>query len=382
MRLLDRYVLRNFLEPLFLCCGAFVGIWLIFDLSSHGAGFISEGASAEQVFEFYSCQLPQIALMALPVAILLALLFSLSRMSRSNEIIGMLGAGVSLGRILLPLMMAGLAATAGCVFLNYELAPQAEALKQQARDNIRKARGAKARDEVNGHLFRDRLSARTWFVRKLKLGNPVLEGVQVVAQDANGNPVRKWYAARAIHEPVSGRWILQRGMIVTLNTRGEVAENGIDNFEEEGQRVIHDWPETPWRIASSRLDPQQLTIPELDEYLQQNADFPGPQLAPFSTTLWERWSLPFNCLLVVFLAGPLAIVYSRRGLMQGISGAILLFFLLTVSRSLFLALGKGNRIDPLWAAFGPQLAFLLLGLLLLWMRSANRDFSNLFALRR
>jgi LPS export ABC transporter permease LptG len=365
-----------------LCCGAFVGIWLIFDLSSHGAGFISEGASAEQVFDFYSCQLPQIALLALPVAILLALLFSLSRMSRSNEIIGMLGAGVSLGRILLPLFAAGLASTCGCIYLNYELAPQAEALKRQAMDNIRKAQGAKSRDEVNGHLFRDRLSSRTWFVRKLKLGNPILEGVQVVLQDEAGNPIRKWYAARALHDPATGRWILQRGMVVTLNQHGEVVENGIDNFEEDGQRIIEDWPETPWRIASSRLDPQQLSVPELEEYLQQNADFPRSQLASFRTTLWDRWALPCNCLLVVFIAGPLAIVYSRRGMMQGISGAILLFFLLTVTRSLFLALGKGDQVQPLIAAWGPQWVFLLLGLLLLWMRSGNHTLSTLFTFRR
>jgi lipopolysaccharide export system permease protein len=381
MRLLDRYVLRNFLEPLLLCCAAFVGIWLIFDLSSHGAGFISEGASADQIIQFYSCQLPQIALMALPVAILLALLFSLSKMSRSNEIIGMLGAGISLGRILRPLILAGVAATVGCMYLNYELAPQAEAMKRQAMDNIRKSQGGRSRDEVHGHLFRDRLSSRTWFVRKLKLGSPILEGVQVVVQDEGGNPVRKWYAARAIHEPVSGRWILQRGMIVSLSPQGEVIENGIDNFEEEGQRILTDWRETPWRIASSRLDPQQLTVPELDEYLVQNADFPRSQLAPFQTTLWDRWALPCNCLLVVFLAGPLSIVYSRRGLMQGITGAILLFFLLTVLRSLFLALGKGEQVRPEIAAWGPQLAFLLLGLLLLWMRSGNRDFSNLFSFR-
>jgi lipopolysaccharide export LptBFGC system permease protein LptF len=249
-------------------------------------------------------------------------------------------------------------------------------------NNIRKAQGARSQDEVHGHLFRDRLSNRTWFVRKLKLGNPVLEGVQVVAQDKDGNPIQKWYAAKAIHEPVSGRWILQRGMMVTLNSQGEVLENGVDNFEEEGQRVLTDWPETPWRIASSRLDPQQLTVPELEEYLEHNADFPGDQLAPFLTTLHDRWALPCNCLLVVFLAGPLAIVYSRRGLMQGITGAILLFFLLTVFRSLFLALGKGNQISATTAAWGPQLAFLLFGLLLLWMRSGNRDFSNLFAFRR
>jgi lipopolysaccharide export LptBFGC system permease protein LptF len=69
-------------------------------------------------------------------------------------------------------------------------------------------------------------------------------------------------------------------------------------------------------------------------------------------------------------------------MMQGISGAILLFFLLTVTRSLFLALGKGDQVQPLIAAWGPQWVFLLLGLLLLWMRSGNHTLSTLFTFRR
>src|SRR4051794_13939540 len=32
MRILDRYVIRNFLEPFFLCFFGFLAIWLVFDL--------------------------------------------------------------------------------------------------------------------------------------------------------------------------------------------------------------------------------------------------------------------------------------------------------------------------------------------------------------
>jgi LPS export ABC transporter permease LptG len=380
MTLLDRYVLRSFLEPFLLAIGSFLSLWLVFDLSDHGVDFLKTGASLLQVGTFYLLQLPQILLLAIPVAILLALLFSCSRMSRTNEIISMLASGRSLGRVLLPLFGMGALLSVGCLALNYRLAPRAEAAKREALSNLRGSNAKQnPRDLVEGHLFRDRLSNRTWFVRRLRPNGSVLEGVQILQQDAQGNIRRKWYAARAVHDPSTKHWTLQRGMIVDVNTEGEVLK--IDNFQEQGQRQIDDWAETPWRIASSRLDPLQLTTPELEEYLRRNGDFTPLQLAPFRTTLQDRWALPWSCLVVVFLAAPLSIIYSRRGILQSVGAAILLFFLLLMGRSLFLALGRANRLDPATAAWAPLGLLFLTGLFLLWLRSANRDFASLF-LRR
>ncbi|HEX5176411.1 MAG TPA: LptF/LptG family permease, partial [Chthoniobacteraceae bacterium] len=132
MKLLDRYVLRNFLEPFLICFLGFIAIWLIFDLSGNLQDFMEARASMKQVLRFYATQVPQVIVISLPVGLLLALLFSLSRMSRSNEIISMLTAGRSLPRLLLPHLVIALLATAICLALNYESAPHAEALKKVA----------------------------------------------------------------------------------------------------------------------------------------------------------------------------------------------------------------------------------------------------------
>jgi LPS export ABC transporter permease LptG len=377
MSILDRYLFRNFIEPFLLAVGAFLGVWLIFDLSDHGADFFRNGASPAQVGLFYLLQLPQILLIALPIAILLALLFCCGRMSRSNEIISMLSSGRSLGRVLMPLFVSGAAMSVLCLWLNYQLAPRAEAAKRASLEDIRRSKGRDMpRDQVDGHLFRDRLSGRTWFVKRLRPSSSVMEGVQILQQDERGNITRKWYAAKAIHDPVSHRWTLQRGMIVDLNAEGEVLK--IDNFEERGQRFLEGWLETPWRIASSRLDAQQLTTPELNEYLRNNYDFPEVQLAPFRTTLSDRWALPWFCLVVVFIAAPLSIVFSRRGNLSSAGLAILMFFFMLMSRSLFLALGKAGRLPADVAAWTPQAMFFVAGVFMFWLRSANRDIGSLF----
>ena len=150
MKLLDRYVLRNFLEPFFICFFGFLSIWLIFDLTDNGSDLVQAKASMKTIGMFYVTQLPQIVLISLPVGLLLATLFSLSSMSRRNEIISMLTAGRSVPRVLLPLIVVGVIASAFLGWLNYELAPHAEAIKKSALEQISRGRRQGEVESVNG----------------------------------------------------------------------------------------------------------------------------------------------------------------------------------------------------------------------------------------
>ena len=111
MRILDRYVLRSFLEPFLLCFLGFLGILIIFDLHDNRNDFIEGKDRLHLIGVYYAHQIPHFILLCMPVGLLLALLYSLSRLSRSNEIISMLTAGRSVPRILIPLFIfcAGIA---------------------------------------------------------------------------------------------------------------------------------------------------------------------------------------------------------------------------------------------------------------------------------
>src|SRR5438045_5997027 len=106
MRLLDRYVLRNFLQAYLYCIAGFISIWFIFDISDNLSTFLDERISRSLIAKYYLTQAPQILVILLLVALLLALLFCLGRMSRANEIVSMLTAGVSLPRLVAPLLLA------------------------------------------------------------------------------------------------------------------------------------------------------------------------------------------------------------------------------------------------------------------------------------
>ena len=373
MRLLDRYVLQNFVVPfLYSTCG-FLAIWLVFDLSDNGHDFIEAHVKLKDLAFFYLTQFPQILVICLPVGLLLALLYSLSRMSRANEVISMLTAGQSLLRVIMPLFIVGALTAAFSMALNYQLAPHSEEMRKILMDRITKGRDHA--DEIDQQLFRNRQDARTWLVQTIQKKQNRLKGVDITQQDADGDIVAKWFADSALFTPADKSWTFTRGKQVFFDKQGNILSQ--DTSWLRGSRRITGWSETVWRIYSTNVDPQNLSVPELKEYLANNSDLPAVRLAPFRTHLWYRWAVPFQCLVVIFIAAPLGIVYSRRGVLTGVASCIFLFAAMGFIEKLFLALGKGDRIPAFVAASTSDILFAIVGCFLLYLRSNNRELPRL-----
>lgn len=370
MTILDRYVLTKFLVPFAYCLLGFVAIWFIFDLADNLPDFLEGKASFGILFQYYQSQIPQIVVMSIPTGMLLALLYALTAMSRKNEIISMLGAGLSVERILAPLIVVGAVLGLVTFYFNAEGAPHAEATKKQMLRDIK--RGKKKDAFLAGHLFRNREDDRTWFVRRLELGNNRLLQVQIVQQDKDWNITDQYYFDQADYNPALKEWLFRFGKHVEYSSNGTISKS-----TPIWEQKLSAWSETPWRISSSVMNPDYLSIRELDDYLNYNSDFPPARLAPYLTHWHYRYALPFVCIVVVLLAAPMGIVYSRRGVLAGVMGAIALFFSLIFVSSLCIAMGKGDKMPAAVAAWGPILIYLAIGWTLLWFRSTNRDFPRL-----
>ncbi len=180
-----------------------------------------------------------------------------------------------------------------------------------------------------------------------------LTHVQVLQQDAHDNIVENYLAARA---DLSSR---------DKDVGAGASEGGPVRHRRKYHRrknfilrsKIDQWTETPFRLGSANERAEYLSFPELREYLHFNSDFPIALLAPFRTHLHYRLALPWTCLVVVCIAAPLGIGYSRRGVLASVASAVVLVFSMNFLTHLFLALGEGDRISPLVAAWTPNLIF-------------------------
>jgi LPS export ABC transporter permease LptG len=375
VRLLDRYVIRNFLQAYVYCIAGFISIWLIFDVSDNISTFLEDRVSTGAIVRYYIAQIPQVVIVLLPVALLLALLFCLGRMSRTNEIVSMLGAGVSIPRVIAPLAVLGLLTTIGSTALNYSLAPHASF----ARKAILEGGSRRQQMGITGQIFRNRTDDRTWFVQQFFPNSTAFTTLQVMQQDENDNILATYYASTAVYHPENKTWELRKGREVHYDGSGNIV--GAEDFDS---RTISNWSETPFRLSSANLRAEYLGVPELRDYLTFNSDFPAVLLAPFATHLQHRYALPWQCAVIVLIAAPLGIGYSRRGILSSVAAAVALVFSMNFLTHLFLALGEGARIAPAAAAWTPDVIFALIGVVLLYYRSSNRERPrlNLFPARR
>lgn len=200
MRLLDRYVLREFLLPLMVCLGGFLVFWVAFDLFGELEMLQREHATLGGVLRLYAIRLPQLLTTILPVGTLLALLYAITQHARHQELTAMRAAGLSLWRICAPYYVTGVALSFGLYLVSEVLAPNAREREEELRASWSHP-GASAvdfgwRNKVD---FRNEADSRLWTI-----------GAFNVVTEEMRNPQVAWYLSPEAYTEItaeSGQWI-------------------------------------------------------------------------------------------------------------------------------------------------------------------------------
>src|SRR6266446_1532168 len=163
MRLLDRYLLRELLIPLGYCLGGFLIFWMAFDLFSELNNFQEHKLGVGDILQYYCVKAPEFLVVVLPIALLLALLYTLTNHARHHEITAIRSAGVSLWRLCLPYLVVGLLASIALFALNELLVPDSDyAADQVLTRRINRPAGAPARNQVAKLGFVNARAGRSW----------------------------------------------------------------------------------------------------------------------------------------------------------------------------------------------------------------------------
>jgi LPS export ABC transporter permease LptG len=388
-RVLDRHVLRTFLTPFALCFCGLLALFIFFDFYDNGKDLIEARFGAGQMLVFYLVQLPKFMVEIIDISLLLAVLYALGRLSRHNEIISMVTAGVSVTRILLPLFVAGGFAAIITLACSYQYAPEADRKKgdlmQMADDMSADRQNSRARTSAQRVAYVNREDRRFWYLENVPIDlndQNAITGVEIHELNEDGSLRWSLFARRANWTPPlrpgeSGEWRFR-------NVREMFHTSDPQDYQDllSGAVAKTGWRETPWRLLSesAKLPAQFLTVPQLTSYLRMNHEFPESRLASYRTWWHDRLARPLRCLIVVLFAAPLGIVFSRRGLMGSVASTIILYFAMYFLTTIFLRLGESGKIPAASATWTVNILFAVVGLILLWQRSTGA--SPLASLRR
>src|SRR6266498_2648531 len=104
VRILSRYILRQHLPPLGYALAALTFAMLVNQIAKQFGNFVGKGLPWTAIFEVFALSIPFIVAMTLPMAVLVAVLYTFSHLAADNEVTAMKASGISVGRILAPVL--------------------------------------------------------------------------------------------------------------------------------------------------------------------------------------------------------------------------------------------------------------------------------------
>lgn len=350
MRILDRYVMRQFLRIFLICVLGVPFLFQVIDLTDRLDNFLADGVGQAQVAAFYFYQLPYQMLLAFPIACLLAAVFTVSRMTRHFEVTAAKAGGVSFYRLVAPMLILGMLISMVTLVFS-EIVP----------DSNRKAAEAIDQDEERALELRLNFvyrgdGGRYYFVRRLDAGAGTIRSMKIDREGTGFEyPTYSIFAPEARWDSAAAIWVLENGHVRYMGQEQHLVDVA---FDEMWQAALK---ETPADLLAKAKAPEEMDYAELGRFieaLERSGENPRKEMVQRALKV----AFPFTCFIIVLFGAPLANSTRRGGaaLSIGLALATTIVFLTLIR--IGEALGAGGVLPPVAAAWFPNFIFFTAGL--------------------
>jgi lipopolysaccharide export system permease protein len=124
MKILRRYILREHIGPFVAASGVLTGLMLLNQLAKRFGDLVGKGLPWYVIGEVFGLSVPFIVAMTMPMAVLVAVLYTFSRLSSDNEITAVKAGGVGILRLTLPVLVASTVVAVAMVAFNDRVLPE------------------------------------------------------------------------------------------------------------------------------------------------------------------------------------------------------------------------------------------------------------------
>ena len=351
--LIDDYVLRDFFLYLGMILSTFLVLVLVFTLFELLGDIMRNQVSAMVVAEYLLNVTPYLLYNVAPLVMLLAVLVTFGLMQRSNEITAIKATGVSIYRIVTPVIVAA-ALVAGGLFLADQFYLPHTNKRQEALHNEIKGKPAQTYLHADRKwIFGERNDI--YYYQFFDPDRDTFGNVTVFQLDpANFTISRRIHADTAHWADNLDRWIYERGWERSLKV------SAIENYHPFEVATFPEFPENPAYFKKEVKQYTEMNYEELRSYirdLQQS----GFDVVRLRVQLNKKVSYPLITLIMAVLAVPFSLSTAKRGAITGVAVAVGIALFYTVVSRLFEAMGDLSQLPPAIAAWSPDLIFALVG---------------------
>jgi lipopolysaccharide export system permease protein len=355
MKTIDRYVAGEFIRLFMLFALAAPVLFVLGDWTDRIDNYTEKGIPISNVLLGYVYQMPLFISWSLPVAALIATVFTVNNMTRHSEMAAAKAGGISFFRALAVLPVLGVLLTVVGLALT-ELVPIGIGKKMEVMGEVEAVRGDMRHDFIytgpEGHVYT---------IRALSMSGPSLRNVTVEHDGTDAQPPMHVSAREARYDS-TGVWELHDGVFRTFDGEAESA------FRFQRMKLAT-FTDTPEELMARPKDPEEMRYAEMGALIE-TLERSGGRPLELIVEQAQKIAIPVATLVIVLFGAPLASTSGRAGTAYGIgiSLGITIFYMMLFK--LTGAMGVSGMMDPVLAAWIPNALFLVAaGVLLLRVRT-------------
>ena len=358
-RILDTYVVREFLNTFFVVLAGFVLLLLVFTFFDLMGDILRNHIPLITVGDYLVNLTPSMIYQIAPLAVLIAALVTFGVLNRNSEIIAMKATGISLYRLVIPIVsIAAILAVGLFLFDQYDL-PQANR-RQDALRNIIKGRPPQTflhpeQQWIFGQPHTGEPS-RIFYYQFFDPDRDEFANLSIFEIDPSTFQLeRRIFAARVYWDQDSGSWRFQKGWVRDFDVSSVPT-----SFREFQQTTFPEIHEDPGYFKKEDLQSQEMSFGQLENYIRDLRQS-GFDTMRLSVQLWQKLAYPLVTIVMAVLAIPFALSMGRRGSLSAIAVAIAVALAYWVVNGLFSAMGNVDYLPALMAAWSSDVLFGLVG---------------------
>ena len=354
MKLLQRYVLREFLLPFAYCFGTFYGLYVLSTLLDRFRKLADAHPPFWFAVRYFLDYMSPYVVWLLPAALMFAALYTMWRFCRHGEIVAMRTSGLSYATIVLPMVAAAALVSVLCALNQEFYAPQGREFARRAEAHGFRPFANDIRESVTYYHYAAR---RVWLVNRIDLDHPdTIEGVRISVERPDGKKSVDISCRRASY--LDGVWWLFDPQYRYFDDTGNPLPAAPEPLHRLTLRPMPQFDERPADFVHEKKEWDYLPVSSMLSYLRAHPALPADERASRMYDVHARLSMPWSCIVVTLFAIPAGVASGRQSAFKGILLAIALFFGFYVVTNACLLLAKQGMIAPWLGAWLPNFAFL------------------------
>jgi LPS export ABC transporter permease LptG/LPS export ABC transporter permease LptF len=357
-RILDEYVVREFLNTFFMVLAGFVMLMLVFTFFDLVGDILRNHIALSVVGEYLINLTPDLLYTIAPLAVLIAVLVTFGVLNRNSELTAMKATGISLYRLVVPIVaIAAILAVSLFLFDEFYL-PQANR-RQEALRSIIKGRPPQTflhpeQKWIFGQPHAGE-PARIFYYQFFDPDRNEFANLSIFEIDPTTFSLsRRIFAAHVFWDEESGTWHFQKGW------ERDIEAANVTSYREFKQTAFAEIHEDPGYFKKENRQAQEMNFGQLDDYISDLKQS-GFDTMRLRVALWHKLAYPLVAVVMAVLAIPFALSMGRRGSLTGIAVAIAVALTYYIFDGLFGAMGNVNYLPAALAAWSSDLLFGLVG---------------------